>query len=351
MHADFHAAAYDAADNLYVGSDGGIFRSSDDGQTWTDKYNVGIASHQIYSVASSEAAPNVVLGGLQDNGTRLRDANTTTFNQQLGGDGFGAHVHPTNPTRMLGSLYYARIYKSTNGGFSFVPAANGIAESNNPGAAPFVTHLVPWLGPFQGDTIFTHVNLKLYKTTNYANSWSPLGTAGFLTSGAVRNIGVAKSNADLIGAVADSGRIFLSKNGGASWTQASVPPRNGFSMSYISFSSTRPQTVYAASVAPDQNAAHLWKSHDSGATWSIIDDGPGFPTGVPVNTIADDPTSPATLYAGTHLGVYRSLDGGSTWNRFGAGLPLVNVTDFYISPNGKRLRVSTYGRGFWELLP
>lgn len=349
VHADFHAAAYDAEGNLYVGSDGGIFRSNDDGVTWTDKFNVGIVSHQGYSIGSSEAAPSVVLGGLQDNGTRLRDGNTSTFNQQLGGDGFGSHVHATNASKMLGSLYYDRIYKSTNGGSIFLPAADGIAESNNPNAAPFVTHLVPLLGSAQEDTVFTHANARVYKSTNYAGSWTPLGTSGFTADTSLRNIGVAKGNAKFLGAVADGGRVYLSNNGGASWKLASAPPNNALSMSSVAFNPDNPQTVYAASVAPVQNAAHLWKSTNSGGNWTIIDDGPGFPTGVPVNTIAVDPNTAATLYAGTHLGVYRSLDSGAHWSRYGAGLPLVNVTDFYISPNSKRLRVSTYGRGFWEL--
>ena len=105
-----------------------------------------------------------------------------------------------------------------------------------------------------------------------------------------------------------------------------------------------------ASVAPDSSRTHLWKSTTFGASWTAIDGG-GFPTGVPVNIVRSDPTDPAVLYAGTHLGVYRSPDGGTTWARFGAGMPLVEVTDVYLSPDASLMRASTYGRGFWELLP
>jgi len=61
--------------------------------------------------------------------------------------------------------------------------------------------------------------------------------------------------------------------------------------------------------------------------------------------------APNVLFAGTHLGVYRSTDGGVTWVRFGNGMPLVNVTGLYISPSGGLVRAATYGRGFWELTP
>jgi hypothetical protein len=70
-----------------------------------------------------------------------------------------------------------------------------------------------------------------------------------------------------------------------------------------------------------------------------------------VNTIKVDPNGASNLYAGTHLGVYRSQDGGASWARFGSGMPLVSVTDFYISADSSLMRAATFGRGFWELTP
>jgi photosystem II stability/assembly factor-like uncharacterized protein len=352
LHADMHCGAYDKNGNLYVGSDGGIFMSSDEGATWTDKYNVGLVSHLLYSVGSSEAAPDAVIGGFQDNGTRVRASNTTTFNQTIGGDGFGAVVHANNGAQMLGSLYYTRIYKSTDGGANFVSASSGILESNNDAAAPFNTHIISFPGDATGNTVFTHVNLKVYKSTNFAGTWTALGTTGFVGTGAIRNIGVSKSNVNVIGAVATSGRVFLTNNGGTSWKQATATPNNDLSMSSVSFDPADTNIVYVASVAPNATKSHLWKSTDFGTTWTILDgEGSGFPAGVAVNSIVTDPNDGATLYAGTHLGVYRSSDAGATWSRFGAGMPLVNVMDFYVAPNSARMRAATFGRGFWELLP
>lgn len=352
VHADFHAAAFDNAGSFYVGTDGGIFKSTDYGTTWTSSLNVGITSHLLYSVGSSPANRDAVIGGFQDNGTRVRSGATTTYDQYIGGDGFGSHIHAINASNMLGSLYYTRIYKSTNGGTSFVSASSGITESNNSSSAPFTTRITPWAGDTTGNTVFTFVNTKVYKSTNYAGSWSALGTSGLPTTPAVymRNFGVAKSNASVMGVVANSGRVFLSNNGGASWTQAAAPTNNGLSMSYISFDTTNPNTVYVASVAADATKNHLWKSTNFGSSWTTMD-GTGFPFGIPVNTIANDPGDTLTLYAGTHLGVYRSTDGGSTWTRFGLSMPLVNVTDVYLSPDSSLVRAATFGRGFWELNP
>lgn len=351
VHADFHAATMTSNGTLFVGSDGGIFKSTDGGTTFSDALNIGLATHLIYSVGSSLNNPNAVIGGFQDNGTRVRSGSTSTFNQYLGGDGFGSDVNRSNANQMLGSLYYSRIYKSTNGGSTFTSACSGITECNNSSSAPFNTGIVSWQGDASGNTVFTWANLKAYKSTNYATSWTALGTSGLpTTSFAIRGLGVDPSNVNRLGLVASGGRVFLSTNGGSTWTQTSALPNNGLSMSSVAFDPSNANVVYVTSVAADATKTHAWKSNDFGVSWSAID-GNGFPTGVPVNNIELDPGSSSTLYAGTHLGVYRSNDSGATWSRFGNGLPLVNVTDVYVSPDSSLVRASTFGRGFWQLTP
>jgi len=56
-----------------------------------------------------------------------------------------------------------------------------------------------------------------------------------------------------------------------------------------------------------------------------------------------------TVYAGTWLGVYETVDGGASWHLYGSGLPMVVVSDLYMPTDGSYLRVSTYGRGVWEI--
>ncbi|MCY1083723.1 WD40/YVTN/BNR-like repeat-containing protein [Archangium lansingense] len=153
----------------------------------------------------------------------------------------------------------------------------------------------------------------------------------------------------MVGVVANAGRVFLTNNGGTSWTQASALPNNGLSTSDIEFDPTDPNTVYVTSVAPDGTKAHTWKSTDFGATWTVIEN--GLPAGVPVNALTVDPGSNTTLYAATHLGVYRSTDAGASWTRFGTGMPLVNVTDLEILPDSSLVRAATFGRSVWELTP
>lgn len=369
VHADFHAGTFDQNGTLYVGTDGGLFkRTSSANNTWTSDLNIGITSHLIYSVGSSANNTSAVIGGFQDNGTRVRSGSTSTFNQQIGGDGFGSHIHATDATKMLGSLYYTRVYKSTNSGSTFSSASSGITESNNSSSAPFTTRITPFTGDATGNTVLTHVNTKVYKSTDYAATWSALGTSGLLVSsgaasasGSIRNVGVAKSaaSAATVGVVCSGGRVYVTTNGGTSWVEkagleagATTMPGSGGFLSNISFSPQDSTVIYVCSVNASSTANHVWKSTNGGTSWSALDGSAGasngFPFGVPVNTVVEDPNDNQTVYAGTHLGVYRSTNGGATWSRFGASLPLVNVTDFYISPTSNLMRISTFGRGFWE---
>jgi photosystem II stability/assembly factor-like uncharacterized protein len=349
IHADFHAGAFGADGAFYVGSDGGIFKSTDNGTTWTSNLNIGITSHLMYSVGSSLANGNAVIAGLQDNGTRVRVGTSTVYNQYVGGDGFGSDVNRSNANNMLGSLYYARIQKSTNGGTTFTQSCSGITECGSSNA-PFLTKIVAWSGDATGNTVYTSSNTKIYRSTNYAGSWSALGTSGLPADLQVRNLGVAHSTNNTLGIAGTGGRVFLSSNGGASWTQAAALPNNGLSMSYVHFDTANPSVVYVASVAPDATKTHLWKSTNFGGSWTSLE-GAGFPVGIPVNSIENDPTDTSVLYAATHLGVYRSTDGGANWARFGSGMPLVNVTDLYVSPDASKVRAATFGRGIWELVP
>jgi len=354
VHADFHAAHIASNGALYMGTDGGIFRSTDSGTTWTAALNEGIASHLIYQVGSSTNNRNAVIAGLQDNGTRVRVSNTGVYNQEIGGDGFGCDVNQGNANLMLGSLYYSRIQKSTDGGLNFTSACSGISECNNSSTAPFRTVLSRWAGDATGNTLYTYSNTKVYKTTNYAGSWAALGASGLpTTSFVIRGVQAAPSNSSVIGIVANSGRVYLTTNGGTSWAApAGALPNNGSSLSWIAFDPSDRNIVYVASVAPDATKNHLWRSADFGVTWTAIDgSASGFPAGIPVNSVVVDPATRTTLYAATHLGVYRSTDSGSTWARYGTAMPLVNVTDLYAANDGSLIRAATFGRSVWELVP
>jgi photosystem II stability/assembly factor-like uncharacterized protein len=353
VHSGFHAGTFDTSGNLYVGTSGGIFKSAD-GVQFTDALNVGLVTHQVDSVASSMNAPDLVVGALEGLGTRVRVGATGVFNENLPADGLAANVNATNANLVLASLPFARIFKSINGGATFTSSSAGIAESNSSSAAPFLTRLVAWDGSTTGNEVYTFSNLKIYKSTNYGDAWTSI--AAPISVGNIRNVAIAASNAQVLGVVASSGRVLVSANGGATWSlvasgQSPAPgslPNSKQSLSDIRFDAANPSILYVSSDAADSTASHLWKSSDLGASWTSIDLN-GLPLGVPVNTVKVD--SASAVYVGTHLGAYKSTDAGVSWDRFGSGMPNVDVTDIYISPDRSLVRAATLGRGFWQLAP
>ena len=99
------------------------------------------------------------------------------------------------------------------------------------------------------------------------------------------------------------------------------------------------QTMAAAS--PFKN-----NTCDSGATWKNI--AAGIPLG-PINVVTEDPTNPKLLYVGTDLGVYVTVDGGTTWDVLGTNLPTNYVHDIVVHPRDRVIVAATHGRGMWVM--
>jgi hypothetical protein len=380
-HADWHTALVGTgpagAKRFFGGTDGGIFVSDDVFLTnpgkasFDDKWNVGIVTHLAYSIGSGDAvdpASTVVLGGLQDNGTRLRHGATTAFDQVIGGDGFGVAVSH-DPLAMMGSVNGAHM-RTVDGGQTWVDAESGLG-----GFGPWVVRYAALPDDASGHSFLTVVSLAggcdVFKTTTTGQSWVNASTTVHLVNGSsqssfpgsARNVGVSQTKGGVWGFLTSGGRAYSTIDAGGNWQQSNVPSSGqGIAgLSSIAFDPTDAQgnTFYVTSASstmidtttpvPD-DFGHVYKTADRGTTWTAIPGAVGrrLPN-VPANVVKVDPVDPLVLYVGTEVGAYRSLDGGQSWERFGVGLPLVSVTDMSISLDGTLLRISTFGRGFWEI--
>jgi len=92
-------------------------------------------------------------------------------------------------------------------------------------------------------------------------------------------------------------------------------------------------------------ASHVYRSTNSGSTWH---DASGRFTGlnlpdIATSAVALHPGARATVYVGTDVGVFRTLDDGTTWINYNEGLPRSPVTD--LSASADRLLAATLGRG------
>ncbi|HEY8211556.1 MAG TPA: hypothetical protein VIG99_28935 [Myxococcaceae bacterium] len=418
VHADWHRVVIvrvGAKARVLAGCDGGLFWSDDalsaaipETATWNHA-NRGLPTHLSYSVASGDPAtgdPFLAYTGLQDNGTRFRDPTTTstTFNEVIGGDGFGAAAGRDAATG--NSVYWA----SVNGHHAFcVPSAanaqcnQGIAWSaNDPTLTscptgsegrPFVVRYAAVPTNPTPNTFLTISNRRVWRISG-TGTWtaiSPCLSDGTTVPISNRNVGASQNIDGFYGLAISQGRFAVTSdcagaNTACTWTISSQlwfdsPAFGGNgdgvrqpleSMSFTSMVAFPPGPtgspvgdIYLGStMAPlmddftrtvPASLGHLFRTTDRGATWTPFHgNGAGFDLpNVGVGVIRYDPADLTnnTIYAGTELGVYRTTDGGNTWHRYGVGLPMVLVDDMFIGRTGALLRIATYGRGLWEIYP
>ena len=385
VHADFHAAAFTTLKGdpaLLFGTDGGLFISTDGGRSFSSQKNDGISSYLIYALNGNPKHPDDVLIGLQDDGSRWREGKTGTYNQVLGGDGFGVGWSQATGAVSLASIYYSFIVRDVTGPPStqhkWRVGWTGIEEFFNPALTYFNTSLAtPRASADPGGLTFFHrTRYRLYRTTDGAASWTcvmetPLAaTPGAGASSACvpqpappappplrvllragsHPIGISPADLNHFGVLANGGWLYSTEDGGDTWSSrlltALAPGWPGFNATLAYASNT---TMYVGNEAPigTPSLMRVLKSVDGGASWANAST--GLPA-VPTTKLLVSPRDPSgnTVYAGTWIGVYETTDGGTSWHLYGSELPMVVVSDLYMPTDGSYLRVSTYGRGVWE---
>jgi photosystem II stability/assembly factor-like uncharacterized protein len=192
---------------------------------------------------------------------------------------------------------------------------------------------------------FGAVGGGVWKTTDFGMTWSPVGDTNFRTS-SVGAIVVAPSNPDIVyagfgescfrGNIIQGDGVYRSSDAGKTWTHAGLETTEVISK--LRVHPTNPDLVYAA-VLGHSYEAHpdrgVYRSKDGGKTWERVlfrDDRSG------AIDLSMDPKNPDVLFAalwqvyrtpwsmesgGPGSGLFKSTDGGTTWTEItkNAGLP------------------------------
>lgn len=327
-HADIHWLDFFGS-SLFCGSDGGVFRSNNGGDNWTD-LSAGLEITQFYRMGGTPQNPNLLLAGSQDNGSYRYNAGTWTH--ILGADGMEALIDYSDPQILYCAIQNGGLRRSTNGGNSFTNIVSSIGE---PGA--WVTPYV--IDPVNPQTLYLGL-IDMWKTTNRGNTWAQISNFG--NTAYLRSVAVAPSNPQVLYAATYT-KIYRSDDGGGTWTEitAGLPSS---SISYIAVHPNDPQTLYLT-LSGYAAGNKVMKTTNGGATWSNIST--NLPN-LPANCIAYQAGSPEGLYVGTDVGVYYKDSTLSNWVAFMDGLPNVVVSELEIHYGANKLRAATFGRGIWE---
>lgn len=339
IHADIHRVYYSMhhPDRLLAVTDGGLFVSTDGGETFEGR-NGGYQTQQFYAnVGNSSVNPDLCIAGMQDNATAIYRGDLA-WTRVLGGDGLSAAIRPGNDNIMYGSYQYLAMNRSTNGGVNW----QGIGSQINEEAAfngPFE------LAPSNPDIMYAGAK-SLWRSTNAGQNWTKVtqevDEGNFIITIAVNPANSGQLYFSTAPSTTNQARVFKYSSGLAPQLMTGLP--NRYCMD-INWHPTNPEIAWA--VFGGFNTQHVWRTLNGGQTWEAIDN--GLPD-VPVNTMVIDPSNPEILYIGNDLGVWISQNGGNSWAPYGeSGPQAMLVMHLSVIPQTRKLRVATHGLGMWQI--
>ncbi|MEW6468942.1 MAG: T9SS type A sorting domain-containing protein [Bacteroidota bacterium] len=331
VHADQKNILFLPGSNnmVFAVNDGGIFKSTDQGVTWTDLSN-GIDIKQYYRHSSSYQNPNIIFAGSQDNGTdKITGINTAT--QVMGADGEECLVDFTNDQIVFVSTQGGYFYRSINGGGTFT--------SVSPTGCDWTSPLT--MDPNNNNIIYLGDD-DVYKSTNNGVTFTSVSPS--LDGTCIYSIEVAPSNSNYVYA-ATFGSIWRTTTGNAPWTNVTgTLPVGSAAITGIAVSGSNPNMVWVT-FSGFSAGNKVYFTSNGGATWTNIS---GTLQNIPVNCIEYQNGSNDLVYIGTDLGVYYMDGSMNDWAPYNTGLPNVIIDDLEVYYPTSKLRAATYGRGIWE---
>lgn len=341
-HIDQHALAFSPADHevMYLANDGGIYKSTDGGASFTSLADT-LSLIQAYGIAAHPLDPAITYLGTQDNG--LARHRNGQWRELRTGDYGSILFDRSNPSIFVSNYVYGDILLFGANGEQYL----GRRADNETFGEFFEPYRIQFIAPFEQQKLSGTLYFgtwRLYASYDFGRSWSmPAGTLDFTRGGkdTLSAIGLSPGDEYTFYTGSATGKLLRTRDGGETWTDVTgTQPQR-----YVKDITVDPQDAGVAWIAySGYRTAHVYRTTDYGAAWTAISD--GLPD-VPVNALFIDPSKRDVVYAGTDIGVF--VLNGTQWQFLGAGMPPVIVTGLDVTADG-RIVASTYGRGAYELV-
>ena len=351
---------------ILLAADQGATISVNGGETWSSWYNQPTA--QFYHVITDNQFPYWVYGGQQESGSAgtasRSDWGAITFRDwhPVGTEEYGyVAPDPLHPNLIYGGKV-TRFDMITGQTQDVSPVLLRTGKYRFNRTAPLI------FSPAAPHTLYLGSNV-LFKTTDAGHSWQvispdltredpgvPPNLGNMIASdpaqgkhrGVIYSLAPSPLDANLIWAGTDDGLIWLTRDGGQNWREVSPPGLTAWSkIAQLDASHFDPNGVYAAvnRFRLDDLHPYIYRTHDGGQTWEKITT--GLPDDAAVNVVREDPVRQGLLFAGTERAIYVSFNDGDSWQSLQLNLPATSMRDLVI--HNDDIVVGTHGRSFWIL--
>ncbi len=352
---------------LALVADQGAVITVNGGESWSSWYNQPTA--QLYHVAATDTFPYLVCAGQQESGSvcmasRGNDGYVDYRNWHPAGIieyGYAA-PDPLHPEIIYGAgrTEVSRYNSITGEVQNVTPLPMRKKDFRADRTEPIL------FSPVDPHTMYYAAN-HLFKTTDYGHTWQTIspdlsqeksGQPESLPAlpadqqnqrrGVIYSVAASFKNMQTIWAGTDDGFVWITRDGGANWSNITPPGLTPWSkIAQIDASRFDDDTAYVAvnRMRIDDMKPYAFRTHDGGKSWQSIS--AGLPDDAPVDAVRADPVQPGLLYAATERAVWVSFDDGGHWRSIEYNLPHTSMRDVLVK--GDDLVVATHGRSFWIL--
>ena len=385
-HNDQHSLVVDPANPnvLLLGNDGGAYiveyYPSKKHWSFNSAINSQLGLTQLYKLSTHPMNQEFILGGAQDNASPVSLGDLANWSNIGGGDGGFVAINPRHPEIQYATEQYLGVYRTVTSWANW--------KSDKPGDITYVDNNgnswsgdpTSFIAPIALDP--SNPNL-LYAGTNYLWRWNEEAVGDGWSAGrhlggqmlaepsapsepnigkdAISIITVAPSDGKVIYTGSQTGELWVSRTSGNHWSR--LGGTSGLPQYWITSIAVHPTVadvilvgLSGTSGPGSEHPGHLWKCAKTSSSQPICTNLSGIGSGklpnIPINAVLIDPRRPDKVYyVATDIGVFMTLDGGSTWGDATKplGLPNVQVNDLQFVPGTDYMLAGTFGRGIWRI--
>ena len=322
-------------------STGGVFLTEDGGNTWTKT----LGNDEIISVEFSPSNPNIAYAGSKFRFYRSEDGGHTW--KTVAGEGFfwgppgviagfpiDILVDPTHPYTLFVNNYGGGNVKSTDGGVTWSLASKGYTGALMFDLAVHPTH---------PGVVYSAARSGIFRSFNGGSIWRGLNIIPMYFV-ETYSVVLKPDNPQIVIAASElEGKILRSTDGGSHWTHVftlpgSVPgdPSIALGFKHMIFAPSSTDLIYAGTckginlLQPTSTCKGIYRSLDGGLTWEQAND--ANIANQCIHDIAIDPRYPGLIYAASNSGgLFRTFNGGTNWSKL--SLPFADVRSVAIRPD------------------